>query len=194
MHGKTISEGLGCLNWVAVAPPAGLPKDIAESAVGGSDYWANKIRVTYKKNGPAEQVCRKYCSLYESLETGMTHAVLLNGTCSKHQSSTQWPRCKPHLCCQCCALLKYRKKVFMLHTCTNTARVTLVVVCTLHCTAHTTVNQVEFCDTFKGLLTGLVEYIVSYHKTGVDWYMRGGDVSAYTTASSSGSSAPAGQC
>jgi hypothetical protein len=66
MHGKTISEGLGCLNWVAVAPPAGLPKDIAESAVGGSDYWANKIRVTYKKSGPAEQVCRKNCSLYAS--------------------------------------------------------------------------------------------------------------------------------
>jgi hypothetical protein len=66
MHGKTISEGLGCLNWVAVAPPAGLPKDIAESAVGGSDYWANKIRVTYKKSGPAEQVRRKYCSSHDS--------------------------------------------------------------------------------------------------------------------------------
>lgn len=42
-HAKTVSEGLACLNWVAVAPPAGLPKDIVDSSVGGQDYWANKV-------------------------------------------------------------------------------------------------------------------------------------------------------
>ncbi len=72
-HTKTISEGLGaccflyktlrlqskpsltctvpyhlvsvCINWLVVSLDAGLlPKDVAESAIGGSDYWANKVR------------------------------------------------------------------------------------------------------------------------------------------------------
>ncbi len=71
-HTKTISEGLGvcyflvnhslqikpsltcavlyhffsaCINWLVVSPDTGLlPKDIAESAIGGSDYWSNRVR------------------------------------------------------------------------------------------------------------------------------------------------------
>lgn len=36
-------------------PPAGLPKDMVEPTIGGSDYWANKVRVQYRKTNP-EQV------------------------------------------------------------------------------------------------------------------------------------------
>lgn len=37
-------------------PPAGLPKDMVEPTIGGSDYWANKVRMQYRKTNP-EQVC-----------------------------------------------------------------------------------------------------------------------------------------
>lgn len=36
-------------------PPAGLPKDMVEPTIGGSDYWANKVRMQYRKTSP-EQV------------------------------------------------------------------------------------------------------------------------------------------
>lgn len=39
-------------------PPAGLPKDMVEPTIGGSDYWANKVRMQYRKTNP-EQVRRE---------------------------------------------------------------------------------------------------------------------------------------
>lgn len=45
----------GCVSWVAMYPPAGLPKDMVEPTIGGSDYWANKVRMQYRKTNP-EQV------------------------------------------------------------------------------------------------------------------------------------------
>lgn len=44
-HTKTVSEGLGCLNWVCVKP---APCDFIETFIGGSDYWANGIRKEYR--------------------------------------------------------------------------------------------------------------------------------------------------
>lgn len=46
---------IGCVSWVAMYPPAGLPKDMVEPTIGGSDYWANKVRMQYRKTNP-EQV------------------------------------------------------------------------------------------------------------------------------------------
>lgn len=45
----------GCVSWVMMYPPAGLPKDMVEPTIGGSDYWANKVRMQYRKTNP-EQV------------------------------------------------------------------------------------------------------------------------------------------
>ena len=48
----------GCVSWVAMYPPAGLPKDMVEPTIGGSDYWANKVRMQYRKTNPEQvQVC-----------------------------------------------------------------------------------------------------------------------------------------
>ncbi|CAM9626675.1 unnamed protein product [Chrysoparadoxa australica] len=102
-HTKTISEGLGCLSWLAVAPPAGTPKEMIESTVGGSDYWANKIRVVHKKSNP---------------------------------------------------------------------------------------DQIAFCDTFKALITGLLDYAVAHHKAGVEWNPRGGDALAFSGGSAAAPPAP----
>jgi len=48
-HQKTVSEGLQCLSWLVVVP---APREVIESYVGGQDFWANKIRVKYKKTDP----------------------------------------------------------------------------------------------------------------------------------------------
>ena len=39
LHYKTVSESLGCLNWLMVAPQ---PKEIIEAQLGSADYSANK--------------------------------------------------------------------------------------------------------------------------------------------------------
>ncbi|KAG5191078.1 adenylate cyclase-associated CAP, partial [Tribonema minus] len=83
MHAKTVNEGLGCLMWVAIAPPAGLPKDTVISAVGGSDYWANKIRVQYKKTGPPEQV--EFCDTFKALLVGLEEYVV-----EHHKAGLEW--------------------------------------------------------------------------------------------------------
>ncbi|CAM9249597.1 unnamed protein product, partial [Phaeothamnion confervicola] len=98
-HAKAVKEGLACMSWVAVSPPA-LPKNIVECAVEGIEYWANKIRVQYKKTAP---------------------------------------------------------------------------------------EQIAFCDTLKGLLTGLQAYVVAHHVTGVEWKKVGGA----DAASFSGGAIPA---
>lgn len=48
-HTKTVSEGVGILNWVVIKP---APRDYMESFIGGSDYWANGIRKEYKATNP----------------------------------------------------------------------------------------------------------------------------------------------
>ena len=35
-------------------PPAGIPKDMVEPTIGGSDYWANKVRMQYRKTNPEQ--------------------------------------------------------------------------------------------------------------------------------------------
>ena len=44
-HEKATKEALGCLSWLVTEPPAGLPKDVIEPTIGGSDFWANKARL-----------------------------------------------------------------------------------------------------------------------------------------------------
>jgi len=60
-HAKTISEGLGCLNWVVVKP---APCDFIESFVGGSDYWANTIRREFRTTNP-DQIA--FCDLFRKV-------------------------------------------------------------------------------------------------------------------------------
>ena len=48
-HLKTLSEGIGALNWVMVKP---APRDFIDNFVGGSDFWANKIRKEYRTTNP----------------------------------------------------------------------------------------------------------------------------------------------
>lgn len=66
-HTKTVSEGLGAVNWLVevifmyaivitfallrvMVKPA--PRDFIESFIGGSDYWANGIRKEYRTTNP----------------------------------------------------------------------------------------------------------------------------------------------
>jgi len=62
-HQKTVSEGLGCCSWLVVEP---APKDFIENFVGGQDFWANKIRVKYKKTEPKHIA---YCDTFKKLMT-----------------------------------------------------------------------------------------------------------------------------
>jgi adenylyl cyclase-associated protein len=41
-------------------------------------------------------------------------------------------------------------------------------------------DQVAFCDTFKKILTGLMDYVKEYHTTGVSWNPKGGDITEYS--------------
>lgn len=47
-------------------------------------------------------------------------------------------------------------------------------------------RQVVFCDTLKGLLTQLLEYVQAYHKTGLAWNPNGCDVAQYTSEGDGG--------
>lgn len=47
-------ENEGCVSWVAMYPPAGLPKEMVEPTIGGSDYWANKIRMQHRQTNPEQ--------------------------------------------------------------------------------------------------------------------------------------------
>ena len=62
-HQKTISEGLQCMSWLLVEP---APRDFIENFIGGQDFWANKIRVKYKKTEP-KQIA--YCDTFKKLIT-----------------------------------------------------------------------------------------------------------------------------
>ncbi|CAN0487819.1 unnamed protein product, partial [Hapterophycus canaliculatus] len=53
-----LHRAAGCVSWVMMYPPAGLPKDMVEPTIGGSDYYANKLRMQYRKTNP-EQVNRR---------------------------------------------------------------------------------------------------------------------------------------
>lgn len=60
-HQKTICEGLQCMSWVLVEP---APRDFIENFIGGQDFWANKIRVKYKRTDP-KQIA--YCDTFKKL-------------------------------------------------------------------------------------------------------------------------------
>lgn len=60
-HQKTVSEGVQCCSWLVTSPG---PKDVVESYVGGQDFWANKIRVKYKKTDPKHVA---FCDTFKTL-------------------------------------------------------------------------------------------------------------------------------
>jgi len=60
-HQKTISEGVQCCSWLVTSPG---PKDVVEAYVGGQDFWANKIRVKYKKTDPKHVA---FCDTFKTL-------------------------------------------------------------------------------------------------------------------------------
>jgi adenylyl cyclase-associated protein len=52
-------------------------------------------------------------------------------------------------------------------------------------------DHIAFCDTFKQVLLGLMDYIKEYHTTGVTWNPKGGNASEYSaTGSAAASAAP----
>ncbi|CAN0375039.1 unnamed protein product [Laminaria digitata] len=63
-------------------PPAGIPKDMVEPTIGGSDYWANKVRMQYRKTNP-EQV--EFCDALKALLTGLLAYVQAN-----HKTGLAW--------------------------------------------------------------------------------------------------------
>ncbi|CAN0397360.1 unnamed protein product, partial [Hapterophycus canaliculatus] len=52
--------------------------------------------------------------------------------------------------------------------------------------------QVEFCDTLKALLTGLLAYVQANHKTGLAWNPKGGDGASFSGEGSAPPAPPAG--
>ena len=53
-HAKAFAEGINSLNWVTVAPPNGLPKDVAQSGYEAADFYLIKILTEGKKRGGKE--------------------------------------------------------------------------------------------------------------------------------------------
>ena len=47
-HARAVGEGIQATCWVAIAPTTA---DYVESFCDGSTFWANKVRVTYKRKG-----------------------------------------------------------------------------------------------------------------------------------------------
>jgi adenylyl cyclase-associated protein len=71
-HTKTISEGIGALNWIVVKP---APRDFIESFVGGSDYWANNIRKEFRTTN-ADQIA--FCDTFKALLVNLMAFVKAN--------------------------------------------------------------------------------------------------------------------
>jgi len=71
-HCKTVSEGIGALNWVCVKPS---PREFIESFVGGSDYWANNLRKEFRTTNP-DQIA--FCDTFKALLTNLITFVKEN--------------------------------------------------------------------------------------------------------------------
>lgn len=78
-HTKTVSEGIGCLNWVVIKP---APVDFIDSFVGGSDYWANNIRREYRTTNP-DQIA--FCDSFKTLLLDLKAYVKMF-----HTTGTSW--------------------------------------------------------------------------------------------------------
>lgn len=78
-------------------PPAGIPKDMVEPTIGGSDYWANKVRMQYRKTNPeqARQRERILCVCRDARRVRACENVMAGG----------WVWCVRTRRC-CCAKLK----------------------------------------------------------------------------------------
>lgn len=71
-HCKTVSEGIGALNWICVKPS---PREFIESFVGGSDYWANNLRKEFRTTNP-DQIA--FCDTFKALLNNLIVFVKAN--------------------------------------------------------------------------------------------------------------------
>eukprot|EP01033_Poteriospumella_lacustris_P003634 gene3634-2618_t len=71
-HMKTLTEGIGALNWVTVKP---TPREFIESFIGGSDYWANNIRKEFRTTNP-DQIA--FCDTFKALLVNLMAFVKAN--------------------------------------------------------------------------------------------------------------------
>mmetsp|Transcript_20465 Transcript_20465/g.15090 ORF Transcript_20465/g.15090 Transcript_20465/m.15090 type:complete len:470 (+) Transcript_20465:55-1464(+) len=71
-HMKTLTEGIGALNWVAIKPN---PREFIESFIGGSDYWANNIRKEFRTTNP-DQIA--FCDTFKALLVNLMAFVKAN--------------------------------------------------------------------------------------------------------------------
>lgn len=69
---KTLTEGIGALNWVCVKPN---PREFVESFIGGSDYWANNIRKEFRTTNP-DQIA--FCDTFKALLVNLMAFVKAN--------------------------------------------------------------------------------------------------------------------
>jgi len=79
LHAKVTNTIMASLNWVAVVPPQGLPKAIAQDALEGSDFYLNKILKNKKDDNTKAWVaaikalCNKQVEyVNEYFKTGLT--------------------------------------------------------------------------------------------------------------------------
>jgi len=67
-HQKAVKEVVASLSWLMVEP---APSEFVKEHIGGSDFWANKIRVAHK--GDAAQAA--FCDTLKALIVGLTSYV-----------------------------------------------------------------------------------------------------------------------
>lgn len=79
LHAKTTNALMNSLNWVAMAPPQGLPKAVAQDALESSDFYLNKILKNDKSDKSKgwvraiKAVCNKQVEFVDTyFKTGLT--------------------------------------------------------------------------------------------------------------------------
>jgi adenylyl cyclase-associated protein len=65
-HIKAVKEMLSCVSWVVISPPPS-PANFVKDTVGGTDFWANKIRKEYKTNEAEGHLHVKFCDAMKAL-------------------------------------------------------------------------------------------------------------------------------
>jgi len=82
-HYKTVSEGLGALNWLMIEPQ---PREMIEGQIGAADYSANKIRIKFKRNSDAFDANQHaFCDAFKKLLTD-----LMPYTKAHHLTGVAW--------------------------------------------------------------------------------------------------------
>ena len=75
-HAKAFAEGITSLQWVTVAPPNGLPKDVAQAGYEAADFYLIKILTEGKKRGGKEgEDFASFASTFKQLLVKQTEYV-----------------------------------------------------------------------------------------------------------------------